>query len=336
MRRNHRLPQGTVHRLVHDSEVLVGNAQDDPTRRELHVYTPPSWSQDQRLPLLVDMPGFLGTGPVHTAWKALAENVPERLDRLIAEGMPPVVVAFPDCAMRIGGNQYINSAGTGRYADYLIDEIVPYVEERFGCGGTGRRGCFGKSSGGFGAIWHGLNHADFWAAVACNSGDMGWDALHIPELYLALDVLQYFDWSIERFFADFEGKEKYSRAELGCRMFLIMSAHYDPDPKGFRYMSLPADPYSAELIADKWANWLRYDPVLVADRRGSALRQLKTVWLDCGNHDQFRIHFGMRRLHRKLEAQGVPHVYEEFDDDHTDVDYRMDRFLPALAKALSA
>jgi len=149
-------------------------------------------------------------------------------------------------------------------------------------------------------------------------------------------VLQYFDWSIKRFFADFEGKEKHSRAELGCRMFLVMSAHYDPDPKGFRYMSLPADPYSAELIADKWANWLRYDPVLVADRRGSALRQLKTVWLDCGNHDQFRIHFGMRRLHRKLEAQGVPHVYEEFDDDHTDVDYRMDRFLPALAKALSA
>jgi hypothetical protein len=43
----------------------------------------------------------------------------------------------------------------------------------------------------------------------------------------------------------------------------------------------------------------------------------------------------MRRLHRKLEAQGVPHVYEEFDDDHTDVDYRMDRFLPVLAKALS-
>src|SRR5262249_59008255 len=130
LRGNHRLPQGTVHRLVHDSEVLVGNAQDDPTRRELHVYTPPGWSQGQRLPLLVDMPGFLGTGPGHTAWKALAENVPERLDRLIAEGMPPVVVALPHCALRIGGNQYINSAGTGRYAGYRSDQNVPHVDDR--------------------------------------------------------------------------------------------------------------------------------------------------------------------------------------------------------------
>ena len=39
------------------------------------------------------------------------ENMPERLDRLIASGaMPPVVVAFPDCFTKLGGNQYINSS----------------------------------------------------------------------------------------------------------------------------------------------------------------------------------------------------------------------------------
>jgi hypothetical protein len=32
---------------------------------------------------------------------------------------------------------------------------------------------------------------------------------------------------------------------------------------------------------------------------------------------------------------GVPHVYEEFADNHSSVDYRMDRSLPFLAKALS-
>jgi hypothetical protein len=45
---------------------------------------------------------------------AASENVLERLDRLIGEGrMAPVVVAFPDCFTRIGGNQYVNSAATG-------------------------------------------------------------------------------------------------------------------------------------------------------------------------------------------------------------------------------
>ena len=39
-------------------------------------------------------------------------------------------------------------------------------------------------------------------------------------------------------------------------------------------------------------------------------------------------------LDRALERHGVPHIYEEFPDDHSSVDYRMDRSLPVLAKAL--
>jgi len=42
-----------------------------------------------------------------------------------------------------------------------------------------------------------------------------------------------------------------------------------------------------------------------------------------------------RLLHRKLEAAGIPHAYEEFHDNHSSVDYRMDISLPLLAKALA-
>jgi hypothetical protein len=31
----------------------------------------------------------------------------------------------------------------------------------------------------------------------------------------------------------------------------------------------------------------------------------------------------------------VPHVYQEFPDDHSSIDYRMDTSLPLLATALS-
>ena len=57
--------------------------------------------------------------------------------------------------------------------------------------------------------------------------------------------------------------------------------------------------------------------------------------MDCGDHDNFRIQYGMRRFAKKLKALGIAHTYEEYDDDHMDVDYRMDVFLPLLAKALS-
>jgi len=37
--------------------------------------------------------------------------------------------------------------------------MLPAIEQRFGCGGTGRRSVFGKSSGGYGAITHALRHS---------------------------------------------------------------------------------------------------------------------------------------------------------------------------------
>jgi hypothetical protein len=38
---------------------------------------------------------------------------------------------------------------------------------------------------------------------------------------------------------------------------------------------------------------------------------------------------------RRLNEHGIAHRYEEFPDNHSGVDYRMDESLPFLAKALS-
>lgn len=336
MRRDHTIPRGELHRLTHRSNVLEGNPLGDPTERSLPVWTPPGWTPEERLPLLVDLVGYWGAGPGHVNWRPVGENVPERLDRLAHEGMARVVVAFPDCFTRLGGNQYLNSNGSGRYADYVCDEIAPFVESRFNCGGPGRRGVFGKSSGGYGAAWHGMNRSDVWSAIAINSGDMGFDALFIPTLYDDIEALRKHGYSIEAYVRHLEAKPKLKDKDKMVLMDLAMSAFYDPDPTQFRCMRLPIEPHSGELIAERWANWLKHDPVTIFDEKGEFLRRLKLIYMDCGNHDQFRIHFGMRRFAAKLKAAGIPYIYEEYDDDHSDVDYRMDIFLPKLAAALSA
>lgn len=335
-RHDHQFPRGDLHRGFLDSSVLAGNMQGDPTRRELPIYTPPGWTREQKLPLLVDLVGFFGSGLSHVAFRAVGENVPERLDRLIGEGaMPPVVVAFPDCSTRLGGNQYINSSALGRYADYIIDEIVPYVENTYNCGGPGRRGCFGKSSGGFGAAWHAMERPDVWSTAAINSADMAFEACYLPDYYTALDVLRTHGYSLEAFVRAFESKLKPTQAERTTLMILCMAAEYDPDPSAFLGIRLPGDPHTGELDPTRWGNWLRYDPVNMVDTRLEALRSLKYLYLDCGSRDQFRMQYGMRRFVRKLEGAKVPHLYEEFDDDHSDIDYRMNRFLPLLAQALT-
>ena len=42
----------------------------------------------------------------------------------------------------------------------------------------------------------------------------------------------------------------------------------------------------------------------------------------------------MRTLSRRLQRAGIGHRYEEFDDTHSDIDYRMDVSLPFLTRAL--
>ena len=157
---------GSVIRITVESEFLKNNMLGDPAMRVVDVYIP-AGHDGQGLPLLVDLVGFTGSGLSHTNWVGFRESLPERLDRLICEQrMPPVVVAFPDCFTRLGGNQYINSASTGAWEDFLLHEMLPAIEQRFGCRGTGRRGVFGKSSGGYGATTHALRHSDIWAAAA--------------------------------------------------------------------------------------------------------------------------------------------------------------------------
>ena len=112
-------PAGTVSRHVIESDALRTNMLGDPTSRVVDVYVP-AGHDGRGLPLLIDLVGFTGSGLAHTNWVGFRENLPERLDRLIGEGkMPPVVVAFPDCFTRLGGNQYINSTSLGAWEDFL-------------------------------------------------------------------------------------------------------------------------------------------------------------------------------------------------------------------------
>jgi len=335
MRRDHAVPAGRVHRFAFDSRLLKDNLLRDPTVRIIDVYIPAD-GKHEGLPLLVDLVGFTAGGPAHTNWKNFAENVPERLDRLIASGaMPPVVVAFPDCFTKLGGNQYINSAGTGRWADFLLEEAVPFVEEEFHCGGAGRRGVFGKSSGGYGAITHALLYPDFWSAAACHSGDMAFELCYLPEFPRLLRALARAGGSIEKWIADLQTAPKMKEGDLHDLMTLAMCATYDPDPQAPFGIRLPVDPQTCELIAERWKNWTAWDPVNLAQTRGAGLARLKALHIECGDIDQYDLVYGARRVHRTLEGLGIAHVYEEFPDDHSAVDYRMDRSLPLLAGALS-
>jgi enterochelin esterase-like enzyme len=329
-------PAGTVSRHFITSEAIANNMLGEDLTRIVDVYVP-AGHDGKGLPLLVDLVGYTSGGPYHTAWKSFGENLPERLDRLIGDGtLPPCVVAFPDCFTRMGGNQYINSPAMGNWADLITGEMVPMVEAEFSCGGDGRRGVFGKSSGGYGAMVHALLYPDFWAGAICHSGDMGFDLIMAADFANTLRRIAKHGGTIESFIAAFESADKPAGDDMHALMILCDAATYDPDPSAFLGLRLPVTMDTCEIIPERWANWMKWDPLSLVKIHGKGLSKLKGLFIDCGDIDQYNLLYGARRMTRELTQQGIAHEYAEFPDTHSGVDYRMDISLPWLVKRLNA
>ncbi len=356
---------GRLLTLEHTSKVLADNPLGDPTTRLLDVWLPPQYDKAaagraQRYPVLFDLVGYTGSGKSHTNWHNFDENVPERVARLIHERkMGPCLVVFPDCFTALGGNQYINSSAIGRYADYLTKELIPFVDREFRTfADRDHRGCFGKSSGGYGAMVHGMKYSRYWGAIANHSGDAYFDFVYRCDWPNSLNEFAkhrlrqrkegrinvvreqealeegFDDGRVRRFLNAIWKKEKLSNAEVHSLMNLAMAATYDSDPEAPNGFRLPFNLETGEIIPARWRRWLKHDPVNLVTRYAKNLKTLRGIFIDCGWRDQYQIHFGARILSKRLTQAGVEHRYEEFAGTHSGIDYRMNRSIPFLYRAL--
>jgi hypothetical protein len=321
------------------SAALAPNPLSDPATRTLPVYLPPSYDADpeQRFPVVWMLTGFTGRGQMLLNDNLWTPTIQQQLDALIANGMPEVIMPLPDCATRYGGSQYINSSATGRYEDHLIDELVPFVDQQFRTlPGPQHRAIMGKSSGGYGAIVHGMKHPDIFGAVACHSGDMYFELVYKPDFPKFLNRIARNGYDPQAFFEQFQQTVKKSGSDIGALNVLAMAACYSPNPAAPGLpIDFPFDLHTCEIKPEVWQRWLHHDPVEIVHRYADNLRQLKLLFIDCGTRDEYNLHYGARLLSQRLNALGVSHEHEEFDDDHRSLSYRYDISLPKLALAIA-
>jgi len=329
------MPGGEVVVETFDSRVLKGNALGDPTKRDVAIYLPPKYDPAKRYPAAYGIVGYTGTGKMLLGVDPLGEDLTSKLDRLIRTGkMGPMIVPLVDCFTWVGGNQYINSSATGRYDDYLLKEILPFVESKYR---VSRRGIWGKSSGGYGSIVHGMLHPDTWSALADHSGDALFEFCYVMDFPKALAAFRR-RGGPAKWLRWYWQEPNRRREEMAPVLNTIgMAAHYSPNPRSKEMgIDFPFDLETGEWRPDVWERWRAWDPVNMVDRYGPRLRRLRLVYIDCGTQDQFNLIWGARTLHRKLLDRRIRHVYEEFEDTHSDIDYRYDVSLPLLWKALKA
>ena len=328
--------KGTVKILRHKSEFLKNNPLNDPFERDLIVYLPSGYDEndDKNFPVVYVLTGFTGRGKMMLNDEAFAPNFPERMDKLIAEEkIKPMIAVLPDCFTHFGGSQYINSSATGRYEDYITAEIVPFVDDNFRTiKDKNSRAVMGKSSGGYGALIMAMRHADLFGLACSTSGDAYFEFCYLPDIPKAFRAIE---GNPEKFMARFWEKEKKGKNDFPGVNIIGMSACYSPNQDSEFGYDLPFDLETGEIREEVWARWLEHDPVRLVEKTVENLKTLKLLFLDAGTSDEFALDIGAKILNRKLCELDIPHVHEEFDDGHFKISYRYNRSLELISENIA-
>jgi Putative esterase len=319
---------GALDELVVESELLAGNPLGDPSRRPLYVYRSPGVVRGSAasVPSVYVIQGFTRQVDMWLSRSAFEPTMIERVDRMFGAGdCPDAIVVFVDAWTSRGGSQYLNSSSTGRYLDYLCEEVVSFVDARYPTrADRDHRGLAGKSSGGYGAMVVPMLRPDVFGALASHAGDALFECCYqraFPDvarslrdnfegsyavLFERIAETDHFDWS--RFGTPFE---MYG---YGCA--------YSPDLSRPGEALLPFEIATGRLVQDVWELWLECDPVRMAPRHADALRSMHRIYLDAGKSDEYFLDLGAEAFARELARLGVEHTLELFEGRHGGIDYR--------------
>jgi S-formylglutathione hydrolase FrmB len=318
---------------------LEGNPLRDPSTRATPVYLPPQYSSGEgRFPVVYFLHGFTGSGVQWLNASPFTANVPQRLDALIAgESIPPCIAVFLDGFTGLGGSQWINSEGIGRYRDYVTRDIVHWADRTFRTLPKGSsRALVGKSSGGYGALVISRYHPDVFSHVACHSGDAGFEYCYLHELPQAAGPLLKAG-GVEAWYREFRARTaatKMKGEDHSVINMLCMAAAYSPKRSEPLGLELPIDIHSGRLKIDVWNRWLVHDPVRFVPKNVDVYKRLKSLFLDCGTRDEFNLRWGTRLIADELRGANVDFVHEEFEDGHMGVNYRFERSLQFVVPRL--
>ena len=333
-------PAGRFEETTFESEALRGNPLGDPHVRPIWVYLPPGYDDepDRRYASIYMIQGLTGQLDMWRNRAAFRRNFPELADDLFAAGeAPPCILVWVDCWTSLGGSQFLDSPGTGRYHTYLCDEVVPWIDGRYRTlAEAANRGIAGKSSGGYGAMVTPMLRPDVFGGLATHAGDALFEACYLPEFRESARALRdEYDGSFERFWEDFRSRPALTKASDSVLLnSWCMAACYSTDEDGT--VRLPFDVDTGELLPDVWERWLAKDPVRMVAERAEAVRSLRAVYIDSGNKDEWYLDLGAEAFRRALADVGVTDVhFELFDAGHMGIEYRYPLSLRYLAERLS-
>ena len=247
------------------------------------------------------------------------------IDGLIDSGLiDPMIIVMPNAESSYGFSWYSNSELNGGYEDFIVNDLVKYVDSKYKTfANKDGRAVIGVSQGGYGAVKIGLLHADKFGVIASHSGMLYLDGiLTWGPLLIAENPDGFVGPHLDKF--------------LTSAMY-SMCAAWSPNMTNPPFMvDVPFAFPSGAIIPDVRDRMLKHDVFTMLDTHMDDMKSLNGVFIDCGDQDELGMTGIVDAFCMKMNAMGVEHTYETFNGGHFDNMYsRLERSLTFTSQKMN-
>ena len=324
-----RLVEATIH-----SPGLEHNLLGDPADQPVGIYLPDAYTREpqRHFPVLYYLVGYSGRVSTHAA----AESFRGFMDQCIAEGsVRPMIVVVSSGDNKYRGSFYVNSSTMGNWDDFIVRDVVGYVDAHYRTiASAEHRGIAGHSMGGFGALTLGFRHPDVFSVIYALSpygtdlvGDLGWATNPVWD-------------DVRTMKSPDDVPEALRNNHFRASLYAAITAALAPDPSQKTLGDLPfivvdgqvkTDPVAYSRIAENMpANMVI--PLL------PKIAQLRGIFMEYGAQENFAsIPIGAQEVSQRLSQAGISNTLEVFQGDHVNhLNQRItERMLPWMSQQIA-
>jgi enterochelin esterase-like enzyme len=320
---------------------LRENVLGDPAEQPIVVYLPPSYaSANARFPVVYVLPGYNSYVGEFIDGSFQGFNLLEAMDRLTRGGtVGDMIVVVVNGRNVLGGSGYVNSSVTGRWEDFVAEDVVRHVDTNYKTlPYKESRGIAGHSLGGFGALNIAMRRPDVFDAVyALSPGLFAKDGFLMSGIFgnnesieevlqkqrelAALsreDAHDAFISLIEGLFAS--GR----RTDILRAIRYAYGTAFSPDPEAnapyivYPYNTSGGGSSMNMSVWNKWESGFGGIEHEVSTYRDNLL-QLDGIGIDVGLQEENQwLLAGCRHFAATLDAADVPHELVTFEGGHGD------------------
>ena len=307
--------QGTVQRIKIHGKALEGNLMGETADPDVTIYLPPAYegNRDRRYPVVYLLHGFGGND---TTWTGRIANVPQVMDRVIANKTArEMIIVMPSSTTKHGGSMYSSSVTTGDWESYIAEDLVSYMDGHYRTiPDRGSRGLAGHSMGGYGTLKIGMKRPDVFSSLynlsACCLLN---NPVPQPQANRGAGNRGEGNRGDGARGAGAQGQAARGQAPRGNVNFALAAA-WSPNPNNPPdYFDLPVKDGQAQpsIVAKWYAN----APLAMVDQYIPSLKKYRAIAGDVGLQDTLLS--SNKQMEEALLRYGVNYKFETYEGDHS-------------------